>query len=252
MSERFYLPGDLAQPDLVLEGSEAHHLAHVLRLRAGQSVVLFDGRGAEVDATITAVSKREVRLEPGTVRQLTDVPGLRLTLAVAPPKGDRFRWLVEKATELGVERLIPLRTTRSVVDPRDAKLDKLRQTVIAACKQSGRARLMAIDETTDLESLRATRAAQAATASATLLLHPEAPPLREQLRGVEGELLLVIGPEGGFTPEELEQADSSGFPRGALGHTILRTETAALAGASIALHLCEPRNQARLSGEATA
>ena len=244
MSNRFYLPSDLAQPELMLLGPEAHHLAQVLRLRPGQTVVLFDGEGREVDATIVAVSKREVRLEPGSVRQLMDPQSLRLTLAVAPPKGDRFRWLVEKATELGVERLIPLRTTRTVVDPRNAKLDKLRQTVVAACKQSGRARLMSINETTDFESLCTSRAAHHSTASATLLLHPDAPPLREQLRSVEGEMLLVIGPEGGFTSEELEQADALGFQRGALGPTILRTETAALAGASVALHLREARNPA--------
>src|SRR5690348_3502986 len=113
MSERFYLPEPLDRPTVALSGSEAHHLAHVLRLGVGATVTLFDGAGTAAEAEVLSVSKREVILRPRNV--LHEPLSRRLvTLAVAPPKGDRFRWIVEKATELGVDRLVPLLTKRTV------------------------------------------------------------------------------------------------------------------------------------------
>src|SRR5690606_38633593 len=140
----FYLPESLDRPELTLTGSEAHHLSHVLRLGPGAIVTLFDGEGNEAVAEVISTGKRDVRLKQHSFANRFDPTDVSITLAVAPPKGDRFRWMVEKATELGVARLVPLLTTRTIVDPRESKLDKLRQTVIAACKQCGRSRLMEI------------------------------------------------------------------------------------------------------------
>ncbi|MCA9018395.1 MAG: 16S rRNA (uracil(1498)-N(3))-methyltransferase, partial [Planctomycetaceae bacterium] len=144
MSHRFYFEGTLEPDELVLEGSEAHHLLHVLRLRVGDTVEVFNGTGAEADAVITNTSRKNVDLKVTARRDLQANSQIPLILATAVPKGDRFRWLVEKAAELGVTRLVPLITERSSVDPGENRLKKLQQTIVSAAKQSGQTRLMKI------------------------------------------------------------------------------------------------------------
>lgn len=234
MSERFFLPADLNASELRLMGAEAHHLARVRRLGPGDRVILFDGAGAEVEATIEAVSKREVRLRPGPVRRPPAPTAIPITLAVAPPKGDRFRWLVEKATELGVARLVPILTARTVVEPGAGKLEKLRQTIIAACKQSGRCELMELAAPVSLgeylEQLERT------ASSRVVLMRPEQPPLSNVLmEASQGSLLLLVGPEGGFTEGEIALARDAGAKGASLGRTVLRTETAAVSAAAVAV-----------------
>jgi 16S rRNA (uracil1498-N3)-methyltransferase len=146
MADRYFLPqfpeGELCE----LTGSEFHHLAHVMRGSPGDRLTLFDGQGTEADAEIVRLSKTSGTLRLGERR--CDATQTQVVLATSVPKSDRFRWLVEKATELGVSRLIPLQTSRSIVAPGAIKLDKMRQAVIEACKQSGRNRLMEIDPLT--------------------------------------------------------------------------------------------------------
>ena len=151
--ERFFLRQSLqlansqaagALPDSVeLEGTEAHHLLHVLRAKVGDRLGLFNGAGAEALTEIVNIRKRSAELR---LLETWSIPAesRTLTIAAAMPKGDRARWLIEKSTELGVTRLIPLRTQRSVVEPGESKMDKLEQAVIAACKQCGRSHLMTI------------------------------------------------------------------------------------------------------------
>ncbi|HTI50139.1 MAG TPA: RsmE family RNA methyltransferase, partial [Planctomycetaceae bacterium] len=142
MSRRFYLPQSLENSGLRLTGAEAHHLQRVMRLNAGDEVTLFDGRGTEARARIDALTSDAVELTV-VERFLTEDSARRsVTLATAVPKGERFDWLVEKATELGVDRLVPLVTARSVVHPGAGKLQRLRRTIIEASKQCGRSRLM--------------------------------------------------------------------------------------------------------------
>lgn len=227
MADRFYLP-DLAQGgEVELSGSEAHHLLHVMRAGVGDRVELFDGIGHAVAAEIVSARKKSATLK--IVERLDDdtTSDSRLTLACAVPKGDRFGWLVEKATELGVDRLIPLETERSVVHPGDGKLDKMRQTVIAACKQSGRNWLMAIDERMTWSEF-VERELRDATA---LVAHPTGEPLGRVLANLphNERVVAAIGPEGGFTDVEIELATRAGARIFSLGTSILRTETAAIA-----------------------
>lgn len=229
MAERFYLPERLDRPEVTLSGTEAHHLAHVLRLGPGSAVVLFDGEGTEAAAEVVRVGKREVTLGVRSVSAVPEPTAVPVTLAVAPPKGDRFRWLVEKATELGVARLVPLLTRRTVVDPRDGKLDKLRQTVIAAAKQCGRSRLMEVTETAKLESIL-----DGGSTDQRVILHPGGSPLGSAALADVSGLTLLVGPEGGFTDEEVGRATDAGAEIASLGATILRTETAAIAAAAVA------------------
>ena len=155
------------------------------------------------------------------------LPQQGLTIATAVPKGDRFDWLIEKATELGVSQLIPLTTSRSVVDPRTSKLDKLRQTVVAACKQSGRNHLMEIGSVTSWPDF----IRQFVPDHTVLIAHPQGELLESiepVLANQEKTLLVAIGPEGGFSDVEIQLALRAGAKAIQLGSKILRIETAAI------------------------
>lgn len=227
MEKRFYCENLSELGSMLLEGPEAHHLAKVLRLPPGETVVLFNGAGLVATAEIVSIGKREVTL---TIRsaERTPPPRSSLIIATAVPKGDRFDWLVEKATELGVATLIPLRTERGVVDPRDSKLDRLRQVIIEACKQSRRAWKMDLAPVTDFSVLFG-------RPGSLLVADPSGRPLTEIWQSVPSSspTNVAIGPEGGWTDEELTAARDAGAQIVSLGETILRIETAAIAVAAI-------------------
>ncbi|QDT38767.1 RsmE family RNA methyltransferase [Stratiformator vulcanicus] len=224
MSERFFVE-QLEVGEIRLDKGESQHFATVMRGTVGSTVQLFDGTGREAFGNVTDVSKKSVRILVESV-QLTEQPEPRLTLAVAPPKGDRFRWLIEKATELGVARVIPLITERSVVDPRDSKLERLRQNVIAACKQSGRSRLMVIDRPIALPKLL-----KQASEEQIVLLDPHGSTDPVGIKETS-TTTAFIGPEGGFSDEELKLFEELEATKIRLGSHILRTETAAIAAAA--------------------
>src|SRR4051812_46967179 len=146
MSERFHVNCELSAGLVTLRGPEAHHLAAVCRLRRDDPVTLFNGDGHEYPGRVVEVSKKDVTVEvTGAESPARELPFV-LRVAAPLPKGDRAQFLVEKLTELGVTRLSLLQTARSVVSPREAKIEKLRRHVIEASKQCGRNVLMAIDE----------------------------------------------------------------------------------------------------------
>lgn len=231
MPNRFYL-ADLSEAgSAILEDLEAHHLIHVLRASPGDIVELFNGAGLVASAQIVSLHKRDAKLQIlGSHRE--EPSPRQIIVATAVPKGDRFDWLIEKATELGVTRIIPLRTARSVVDPRESKLEKLRQTVIAACKQSGRNHLLELESTTTWSDFVTRELGQAAC----YIAHP-GPTTRSASASLwdgKSSILFAIGPEGGFTEEEVELAVGHGAKPISLGPRILRIETAALALAACA------------------
>ncbi len=234
--ERFFLsqPLQLAtveQATVELDGSEAHHLLHVLRAKVGDHIGLFNGQGDEAVAELINHRKRSAELQ---ILDCWTTPAERdeLILATALPKGDRARWLVEKATELGVTRIIPLRTTRSVVEPGEGKMDKLLQAAIAACKQSGRSRLPRLDPLTALNDVLRDFSATLPT-RVLFLADPRAEQSLGQLFASFGDdlqtTIALIGPEGGFTADEHSAAIATGAISVRLGSHILRIETAALA-----------------------
>ena len=234
--ERFFLPQPLQlatieQATVELDGSEAHHLLHVLRAKVGDRVGLFNGQGDEAVAELINHRKRSAELRILDC-WTTPAESGELILATALPKGDRARWLVEKATELGVTRVIPLRTARSVVEPGEGKMDKLLQAAIAACKQCGRSRLPRLDPLTTLNDTLREFSASLPT-RILLLANPRAErnvgQLFESLGDVPQTTIALIGPEGGFTAEEHSAAIAAGAMAVRLGSHILRIETAALA-----------------------
>ncbi|SIO67573.1 16S rRNA (uracil1498-N3)-methyltransferase [Singulisphaera sp. GP187] len=233
MADRFYCPDPPISGQFTIEGDEARHLVRVRRLGVKDQVELFDGRGYATCAEVRAVGRDRVELV-AVGAALPDRPlPCRLTLATAVPKGERFDWLIEKATELGVTKLIPIITERSVVDPRDAKLERLRRRVVEASKQCGRNRLMEVERPTPWSALLTSRAH-----GVRLLAHPSGAPRGRWPRSEEGQagaVTLAVGPEGGFTDAEVDEAQTHGWSIVGLGSTILRIETAGLVGASAVL-----------------
>jgi 16S rRNA (uracil1498-N3)-methyltransferase len=132
MADRYYVDSALAPGQVELSGPEAHHLATVCRLRPGDAICLFNGDGREYAAEVVAVGRRHVTVRIHGVAAPEREHRFHIEVAVTLPKGDRAQFLLEKLTELGVASFVPLRTERSVVHPRDAKLDKLHRYVIEA------------------------------------------------------------------------------------------------------------------------
>ncbi len=233
MPDRFFSSPLPESGSCVLDGSEAHHLMHVLRITTGHVVELFDGCGLVVSAKVVAVRKRDVELHVESARR-EPTPVREVILGTAVPKGDRFDWLIEKATELGVTRIVPLITARSSVDPREGKLDKLRQSIIAACKQCGRNHLLELGTVSGWSDFVQSEF----TNRTAFLAHPSAEALTisaEPIRLASSpSLVLAIGPEGGFTDAEVALAVRCGAKLVRLGTLILRIETAAIALAALA------------------
>ncbi len=209
---------------VTLGGGEAHHLLHVLRAATGMRVVLFDGLGAEFDAEVAACGRSTVDLHVLERRDVDRELPFSLTLGVSLPKGDRQRWIVEKAVELGVARLVPLRTERSVAIG-DGKGEKLDRYVIEASKQCGRNRLM---EVAPPQSWGDWLAAAEAPAR-RVVADPSGPPLLPPPPASSTAVFAAVGPEGGLTDAELDAARAAGWEIASLGPRILRIETAAIA-----------------------
>jgi 16S rRNA (uracil1498-N3)-methyltransferase len=223
MAERFYVNCELKPGTVLVQGTEAHHLAVVCRLRPGDAVCLFNGDGRQYPARIEEVGRRSVALEVLAVEQPQRELPFRLEVAAPLPKGDRAQFLVEKLTELGVTSFVPLRTTRSVVHPRETKRDKLQRYVIEASKQCGRNVLLQVRPMIDwLEYCRSPD-----LPAHRILGHPGGE--REAKNTAEGDTVVAVGPEGGFTEEEIALAQAASWHLLDLGPRILRIETAAIA-----------------------
>ncbi len=221
MSERFFVPCPLGSGAVELDGPEAHHLATVCRLRAGDAVILFNGDGLEYPARVESVGRRAVSLEILSVEAPGREVPFRLEVAAPLPKGDRATFLIEKLTELGVTSFTPLQTARSIVHPHDAKREKLQRHAVEACKQCGRNVIPQVKPLT----LWASFLGDASLPARRLLAHPG----NRRIDSVAVDVVLAVGPEGGLTDTEVEQAVAAGWQTVGLGPRILRVETAALA-----------------------
>ena len=222
MAIRFYTNCVLKPGFLSLTGPEAHHLAVVCRFRPGDEVCLFNGDGHEYPARIETVAKKAVELTIlDSQSPMRELP-FSLHVAMPLPKGDRAQFLIEKLTEMGVTTYTPLVTRYSVVQPREAKLEKLQRYVIEASKQCGRNVLMQVSSIMNWEDFVRTCSA---TKKWLAHLQPSAPmPMKSESESTA----IVIGPEGGFTEEEVTLAVANGWQCVNMGPRIMRMETAAL------------------------
>ena len=228
MSDRYFCETPICSDRVVLTGPEAHHLLHVMRAGPETEVVLFDGSGAEFHAVVRKVGRSDVELTVLSRQEVDRELRVELHLGVALPKGDRQKWLVEKAVELGVSRLVPLATARGVAQPVDQAVARLRRAVVEASKQCGRNRLMEVAAPQSWDDFVA-----AGGDCCRLLAHPlgRASPVPSVL--ASRRVLLAVGPEGGLTDEEVALATAASWQLIDLGPRILRVETAALALAAI-------------------
>jgi 16S rRNA (uracil1498-N3)-methyltransferase len=218
-------PLEVGMP-LTLPEAAARHIGQVLRMRVGEGLTLFDGRGGEYAATLETVERREVVV---AIEQFVDVDRespLQLTLAQCVSKGDRMDYTIQKAVELGVTQIVPLLSARSVVkldaERWDKKQEHWRGVVASACEQSGRTRVPSI------ASVQTLSAWLPSTAGLRLVLAPGGTESLESLSAATAATLLV-GPEGGLADDEIAQAVRAGFVPLGLGPRVLRTETAGVA-----------------------
>lgn len=239
---RVFVEGELNSGSLVeLPRDIGAHLAKVLRARSGDEVVLFNGDGREFSGVIETVRGSRVSASIGAARLMDRESPFQLTLVQCVPRGDRMDFIVQKATELGVRRLVPVLSQRSVVRLDEAqsasKQAHWRAVAVSACEQCGRNRLPIVEAPQPLlRYLGALAPRGAADRMPRLVLEPErARQTQRDTRSIDIDASptsgaeIAIGPEGGFARDELEAFDLSTFSRVTLGPRVLRTETAAIA-----------------------
>lgn len=216
-----------------LGDAAAHHATRVLRLQVGDSLLVFDGSGRDFSAKIAAIRRGDVQIEVGSGIDITAESPADLTLMQGVCRGARMDTVIQKATELGVRRILPVFTARSVVRldqaQHEARRQHWRQVAISACEQCGRSRIPDVAA----PSAFASAVAEDTTTSVRLLLDPTADATLSALAPLQGAIALLVGPEGGLTPEERALAMHHGFRGVRLGPRILRTETAPLVALSV-------------------
>ncbi len=227
---RFYLPPNAWQSQAQLEEEESRHCVQVLRFSVGDAITVFDGGGRSATAIILQVRKNAVTIELGDTTQLTP-PRSEIVLAQAVPKGKTMEWIIEKAVELGVSRIVPLVTRHTIVkyDAHEApkKAEKWQKVALEACKQCGQNWLPIVETPIDG---RAFLSQERSGAKIIASLAPGVLPLRNVIEGIgqSEQVTIMIGPEGDFSPEETELALQAGYRPATLGDLVLRSETAAL------------------------
>lgn len=231
---RFHVEQLTGAPTLILDGPEAHHAIKVLRVKVGEQVELFDGIGNAVRATIRSLGKREMDLELGAIEPKPLDHNNRLHFAVALPKGDRQRSVLEKLVELGVDTLTPLNTRYSVAEIDEGNRERLVRYALEACKQCERNRNLEVRSSASISQLNEQIAACIQNGGEAHILHPAIRLGEAEIASMKTsslptdptEVLFIIGPEGGFTQDEVLQCVRSGAKLLSLGERILRVETA--------------------------
>ena len=214
--------------EVVLPEDVAAHLLRVLRLQVGDACVLFNGDGHDYDARITSIGKREARAEIQAARQVDNESPLRITLLQGIARGEKMDWILQKATELGVHRILPVTSERSEVkldaQRADKRLAHWRGIVIAACEQSGRAHVPVVAAPQALAHGAGLREGRG------FILDPFAEASLSSIRDESmGACTIAIGPEGGWSPRDREHLVAAGYEGLRLGPRVLRTETAGIA-----------------------
>jgi 16S rRNA (uracil1498-N3)-methyltransferase len=229
---RFYVPDPQIEKGLLkVEGSEVRHIRRALRLKVGDKLVLFDGSAKEYEGIIVEESPSSVVIRVEDILSPQKESPLEITLAQSLLKGEKMEYLIQKATELGIKKIIPFFSSRSV--PLLDKSKKLRRyhrwekIAIEACKQCGR---IAVPKVEPLQNYSEMLGMAPSEALRLILWEKEGQGLKEVLKGSKGrkEIFFVVGPEGGMSDEEVREAETAGFISITLGKRILRSETAGL------------------------
>lgn len=234
MSQLFFCPG-IETGTVELPEEEARHCIQVLRHQVGDILTVMDGRGGFFEARIVEVSKRKCVVEMLPASRREEKRSFFLQIAIAPTKSmDRFEWFIEKSVEIGIDAITPLLTMQS--ERRKIRHDRLEKVALAAAKQSLKPYLPRIEEMTSfgtfLQSIDPLISRYIACVSADPLPH-----LKDVCEPGQS-MVVMIGPEGDFTPEEILAAREAGFQPVSLGKSRLRTETAGVVSCTIA-NLCQ-------------
>lgn len=231
---RFYCPiQNISGNKIILSDKEQiHHLKDVLRLKAGKEIMLFDEQGNEYNSIIERLSSNTICLKIKQKYKPAFVGRVKITVASAIPKKSKFDDIVDKLTQLGVERIIPLKTERSLIKldqcKETQKLQRWKKIALSATQQSQRNAIPIIDSVKDIKEILAVAENFDLKLIPTLAGRPK--PLREALADFQGKnILVLIGPEGDFSPSEVELAKKAGCVVVSLGDLVLRVETAAVA-----------------------
>ena len=230
---RLFLPPErLTAQRLILDGDEHQHLGRVLRARPGDQVVVFDGRGNEFDAEVVAAGRDTTELALGA-RRAALAATVRITLLQSVARGERMDWIVQKTCELGVARIVPVLTSRVVARPAGSPTRRARWEKIAreAARQSGRADVPEVSEPISLG--RALAESDPQDLRLALWEVSRGQPLRKALPSTPRPTTVLVGPEGGFSDDEIAAAKAAGFQIVTLGPRILRVETAALVAVTL-------------------
>jgi len=235
MNTRLFVSGQLINgAELLLEGDRARYLGRVLRLRVGDEITIFNGEGGEWSACIEVMTKSTATLSIGDNVETGTDSALKIHLVQGISRGERMDFVIQKATELGVKRVTPVLTEYGVVKLDATRAEKRRdhwQNITAsACEQSGRTRLPLIDAPVALKDWFGSKPAEV---DAELILAPGAPTSLASITAPKTKVCVMIGPEGGFSETEYEDAAIAGFISVSLGPRVLRTETAAVAALAV-------------------
>lgn len=213
---------------MILPTVAAHHVAQVLRCSEGTSLILFDGRGGEWTAIITQLRKNEVQVVLTSFDEIERESRLSMTLIQALPAADKMDWIVQKCTELGVAKILPVASKRSIVRLSGERMERRvlhwQGVAAAACEQCGRNRVPQVAPVLSL-----TQCLSQLPEETRLILSPQASQPLSELQPPSSALTLLIGPEGGFEEGEYQAAARLGFQSVTLGPRVLRTETAGVA-----------------------
>jgi 16S rRNA (uracil1498-N3)-methyltransferase len=214
---------------VALPEDAANHLVRVLRMQPGEACVLFNGEGRDFPATLLAANKRGVEVEVGAPVVVDNESPLRIALVQGIARGEKMDWILQKATELGVASFHPVQSDRSEVklegDRAPKRLAHWRSVVASACEQSGRAR---VPEVAPAQALHVLVEGPLASTH-RFILDPEADASIATMPPLEGDCVLAVGPEGGWSPRDRQALHAAGFTGLRLGPRILRTETAGIA-----------------------
>ena len=224
----FFTPGISGQ-FYTLDESESKHCIRVLRYMKGDELVLIDGKGNWYEAIITDPNPKHCSVEVSKTIQNVGKRNYYLHIAIAPTKNiDRFEWFLEKATEIGIDEITPFLCEHS--ERRQIKNDRLEKVIVSAMKQSLKAFLPKLNNLTTFESF-----IEAATESCKYIAHCEESGKKHLFHQAKPSetLLVLIGPEGDFSPQEIQLAKEKGFAEISLGESRLRTETAGIVAAQI-------------------
>jgi 16S rRNA (uracil1498-N3)-methyltransferase len=222
--------------DVPLDSVQAGHARNALRLEDGSEVEVFDDQGMVGIGKLVFVDAYQTLVRVAQIKVQNDGSTFRLTIAAAVPKGERADWMIEKLSELGVHEFIPLDTARGVVKPEGkSKYERWLRIATESAKQSRRTGVMRIGQLKGISALIQEVGSEQNIKSFYLSTDPGAVPLAQQVKEKLSSLLLLVGPEGGWTDEEIRLFESHRIEGAKLTPTILRIETAAIAGAAVVL-----------------